>query len=582
MLARLQFRANNLVFPVSPLNPTPALMKTRLLILLQALAFCALLSSCANYARVKEKRLTFRPVTGTVKTVADVAQCIDGALKARKHDPMKALAGYIEAASKASDELAKTSKDEVLRDEYNFAVSRIFDTLNTEKIDPWTQPLTIPADKGGWVLSRKADARKEWNPALYQLKPADQFDTNGIYVNERHLKPGIGAPLVAIGKETNMDNAKKNFALARIYYGVTAVARFNGKRCEITFLDPLAVETVSLNGHTFPLAADFTVPVAVMLAEMNPMKLDLARLLNPEKFAETARIARLQPYDPNKTVVLVVHGLNSSPATWAPMINALRANETIRKYYQFWFYSYPSGYPYPHAAALLRKELDSIEKRFPLKKKMVVIGHSMGGCISRLLITDVGDQLWQKVLGKPVEEVRMSEKSKQLFKDALVFHERPDVGRVIFIAAPLRGADMAAGWMGRLGAKLVKAPATLANAGREVLGVMTFNEDDLRLQRIPNSVDTLAPNARFVKAINTFPPSSKIPYHSIVGDRGKGGSKDKTKPVQSDGLVPYWSSHLDGAKSEITVPSGHNAHQNEKAIEEVRRILLLHTKTGAK
>lgn len=551
-------------------------MKSRLLPMCQALVLGVLLCSCANYAKVKEKRIIVRPVTGTLKTVTDVAQCIDGALKVRSRDPMKALAGYIEAASKASDELTNSPKDEVLRDEYNFAISRIFDTLNQEKIDPWTQPLAFPEDKGGWVLTRKTDARKEWNPALYELKPADQFDTGGIYVNERHLKPGIGAPLVAIGKEISINNAKKNFSLPRIYYGVTAVARFTGKRCEITFLDPLAAETVPLNGHTFPLAADFTVPVAVMLAEMNPMKLDLARLLNPEKFAETARIARLQPYDPNKTVVLVVHGLNSSPATWAPMINALRANETIRKNYQFWFYSYPSGYPYPHSAALLRKELDAVEKRFPLKKKMVVIGHSMGGCISRLLVTDVGDKLWQKVIGKPVDEVKMSGQSKQLFQDALIFHERPDVGRVIFIAAPLRGADMAAGWMGRLGAKLVKAPSTLASAGREVLDVMTFNEDDLKLQRIPNSVDTLAPNARFVKAINTFQLSSKVPYHSIVGDRGKGGNKDKAKPVQSDGLVPYWSSHLEGAQSEVTVPSGHNAHQNDKAIEEVRRILLQH------
>jgi len=169
---------------------------------------------------------------------------------------------------------------------------------------------------------------------------------------------------------------------------------------------------------------------------------------------------------------------------------------------------------------------------------MVVIGNSMGGCISRLLITDVGDQLWLKVIGKAPEQVRMSDQSKQLFKDALIFHERPDVGRVIFIAAPLRGTGMAAGWMGRIGSKLVKAPVVLATAGREMLDIETFSEDDLKLQRIPNSDDTLAPNARFVKVINTFPLSSTIPHHAIVGDRGKGGNKVKTDPVQSDGLVP--------------------------------------------
>jgi pimeloyl-ACP methyl ester carboxylesterase len=67
-----------------------------------------------------------------------------------------------------------------------------------------------------------------------------------------------------------------------------------------------------------------------------------------------------------------------TPATWAPMINRLRGYEEIRRNYQFWFYSYPSGYPYPYSAAILRRELDAIEKRFPLRKPMVVIGHSMG------------------------------------------------------------------------------------------------------------------------------------------------------------------------------------------------------------
>jgi hypothetical protein len=32
---------------------------------------------------------------------------------------------------------------------------------------------------------------------------------------------------------------------------------------------------------------------------------------------------------------------------------------------------------------------------------------------------------------------------------------------------------------------------------------------------------------------------------------------------------------MEGAKSELIVPSGHAAHQNLKAIEEVRRVLML-------
>ena len=99
----------------------------------------------------------------------------------------------------------------------------------------------------------------------------------------------------------------------------------------------------------------------------------------------------------------------------------------------------------------------------------------------------------------------------------------------------------------------------------------TLDAGALKLKRIPNSVDTLAPNNRFVKAINTIPITPGIPYHSIIGDRGRGDT-----PNSSDGVVPYWSSHLDGAQSELIVPSNHSAHQNPRAIEEVRRILKLH------
>ena len=105
------------------------------------------------------------------------------------------------------------------------------------------------------------------------------------------------------------------------------------------------------------------------LAKEKPQKLGLIRLLRPEEYASTARVARMEPYNPNKSVVLVIHGLMDTPATWVPLINDLRSDKDIRRNYQFWFYSYPSGYPYPYSALILRQELDAIEKRYPLTQK---------------------------------------------------------------------------------------------------------------------------------------------------------------------------------------------------------------------
>ena len=475
------------------------------------------------------------------------------------------------AAQVAAREIERDPDDERARSDYNFAVARMVSMIREGKLDPWTHPLRVPAADGEFVLTHKPDPRPQWNPALYDFTPADQFDVRGTYVTKRIKRDGIGAPAVAIGRELNRD-ARANFSLPRIYYGVTAVARFEGRRCVLSFEDPLSQETTDVHGRTYPLAADFTVPVAVLLARNNPKKLELTRLLNPAKYAETARIARLQPYDPNKSVVLVIHGLMDSQATWAPMINALRGDERIRRNYQFWFYSYPSGYPYPYSAAILRRELDAVQKRFPLRKPIVVVGHSMGGCISRLLTTDTGDKLWMKLFNKPLEQMTIRPETKELLVEALIFRRRPEVGRVIFISAPLRGSDLARNWLGRIGSRLVRTPVTLLKAGSEVLKIATFQSDDLRLKHAPNSVDTLAPNNRFVKAINTIPLTRGVSYHTIIGDRGRGDS-----PNSSDGVVPYWSAHMEGASSELVVASNHSAHQNPQTIEEVRRILLLNT-----
>jgi pimeloyl-ACP methyl ester carboxylesterase len=529
---------------------------------------CAL-GSCATYSKVSERRPRFIPFATGVGPLANAQTEIARATQRDRRDPLIALGEYMSAAEVALHQLDRNPNDQAARNTYNFAVGRIIATIRQAKLDPWTQPMRVPASGGEFVLTHKPDPRPQWNPALYDFTPADQFDVRGTYVTERTTRDGIGAPVVAVGREVNKE-ARTNFSLDRIYYGVTAIARFEGRRCVLSFEDPLAVETVRIDGRIYPLAADFTVPLAVMLASTNPKKFELSRMLNPAKYAETARISRLQPYDPNKVVVLVIHGLMDTPATWTPMLNRLRGYEEIRRNYQFWFYSYPSGYPYPYSAAILRHELDAIEKRFPLRKPMVVIGHSMGGCISRLLITDAGDQLWMEYFKKPPEQVPLSPESRRLITDALIFQHRPEIGRVIFISAPLRGSELASNWLGRIGSRLIRSPVTLLKAGSDMLKIATFRSGELKLNRIPNSVDTLAPTNRFVLAINTIPITPGIPYHTIMGDRGRGDA-----PNSSDGVVPYWSSHMEGAKSELIVPSGHPAHQNPKAIEEVHRILVL-------
>jgi pimeloyl-ACP methyl ester carboxylesterase len=528
------------------------------------------LAGCATpYAEVSPRKphLTGPPGSGTL---ASVEQELDKAIREHRSQPLKALSHCLDALESTTRELRRDPANATAIRDYDFAIGRVFQIIQDDKLDPWTKPLSVPAAQGDFVLTHKPDPRAEWNPALYDFTPADEFDVHGKYVTERTTRDGIGAPIVAVEREPNK-NARQHFAPSRIFYGVTVIAHFEGRRCVLTFEDPLAKETVSFYGRTVPLAADFTVPLAVMLQQTDPKKHEISRVLNPEKFASTAAIQRLQPYDPNKTVVLVIHGLMDSQATWTPMINKLRGDPVIRKHYQFWFYSYPSGYPYPYSAAILREELDAVEKRFPKLKPMVVIGHSMGGCISRLLLTDSGDQLWMKIFGRPPDDVPLSPHVREYFRQELFFRHRPEIGRVIFIAAPLRGSNLATGLIGKIAAVFIREPTLSSEASQEMLRVTNIREEELKPKRRANSVDSLSPESRFVNSINTIPMTPGVPYHTIIGDRGRGDS-----PNSSDGTVPYWSSHMQGAATEDIVPSNHSAHQDPHAIAEVLRILKSH------
>ncbi len=258
------------------------------------------------------------------------------------------------------------------------------------------------------------------------------------------------------------------------------------------------------------------------------------------------------------------------------MIEGLRADPVIRKNYQIWFYSYPTGYPYPLMAAVLRQKLDAISKFYPDHKPLVVIGHSMGGMISRVLMTDSGYKIWDAFFDMPPEKVALSPKAREVLTNTMIFKHRPEIARVIFASASLRGAEMASSFIGRLGSTIIDVPSQFSGIGRELAQLSKKRADGKKLVRMPNSIDALDPENRFVTTVNTIPIAKGIPYHSIIGDRGKGGNRDQTKPQSTDGIVPYWSSHIEGAESELIVAHGHWTNQNPKAIAEVNRILRLH------
>ena len=536
-----------------------------------ALALLALsLVGCNVYSTARER-------APKVKAVGLGSALLERAIKTPAKTPEEQIGRYLNAASYSAEVLAKNPDDTQARKDYNFAVARIFEVIHDNQLKPWKKPIVCPGATEDWTLALKTDGKHD--PGMFRVLPADRFEFKGKLVTERTVKDGIGAPMITANQGFDFTKVDPFVMGKTSYYGVTVLINFKGRACTMVYHDPLAVEDVQFAGHTMPLAADFTAPIAFALAEMKPRKTELQRMFKPDKFAGTSRLARLQPYESKKIPILCVHGLGDSQATWAPMIEILRGDPVIRQNYQFWFYSYPTGYPYPIMAEDLRQQLDKMHKTYPDRKKFVVIGHSMGGMIARELITDSGMKIWDAYYDIPPEKMPVPDAVRKKLTGTLIFRHRPEVARVIFTSASLGGAEMAESFFGKLGRKIIGTISTAfgdEEDNEKVVGLAKPSENGDPLAKIPTAIDALVPGNRFLKAINSIPPVKGIPYHSIIGDRGKGGNLDRTPPMSTDGVVPYWSSHIDGAESEIIVPSGHWSNQHPLAIAEVRRILYLH------
>jgi hypothetical protein len=253
------------------------------------------------------------------------------------------------------------------------------------------------------------------------------------------------------------------------------------------------------------------------------------------------------------------------------------ADEKIRERYQFWFFLYPTGLPVWTSAAKLRSELDRYRSVLdPARRnrhldRMVLVGHSMGGLISSLQIRNGGEALWQQFMDTPLEKLSLSGKLKERIVEIVEFEPRPEVSRVVFFATPHRGSEMAVKPYTEFFSRLIRLPFTFLDNDRLILE-SALRKDFRNIFVAPaNSLVFLRANSPLLKSILNLPLKKGIPYHSVIGDRGKNNA-----PNSSDGVVPYWSSRLEGVQSEKIVPSAHGTHEHPEGVAELARILHLH------
>ena len=334
-----------------------------------------------------------------------------------------------------------------------------------------------------------------------------------------------------------------------------------------------------LAGQVVPLESDPSSVLAYGLEDAPLWDFEIAGFrradLNLFGTGEDIGLFMMRPYRPGRIPVVFVHGTASSPARWAEMGNELLADARLAPRYQLWFFIYNTGNPVVYSAMRLRRFLTRVvedvdpEGRDPALRQMVVIGHSQGGLITKMMAVDVGDHLWNAFTRVPIEELDLPEESRTLLHEMAFFAPVPSVGRVVFIATPHRGSFLAGNWLGNIARRLVRLPANLAKTSAQLLQVLP--RSPTAGTRGFTSIDSMNPRNPALQAIASLPLADGVPGHSIVAVEGDGPFEDG-----SDGVVEYRSAHVEGVASELVVRSAHSCQGRPETIEEVRRILRVH------
>lgn len=348
--------------------------------------------------------------------------------------------------------------------------------------------------------------------------------------------------------------------------------------------DPLAATEIVVAGRRVPLQSDATTPLAYFLAqpEFDDSHLSTYGLLHPGKASKLAGLYMLEPFQPDKIPVIMVHGLWSSPVTWMEMFNDLRADPELRRHYQFWFYMYPTGQPFWFSATQMRDDLAEARRildprhSHPALDQAVLVGHSMGGLVAKLQTLESGRDFWRLVSDKPFKLVKAEEATRAALAETFFFHPSTSIRRVITIATPHRGSDFANDATRWLGQKLISLPHKLLVSRQKLLrdnpGLFRHTE----LLEINTSIDSLAPESPILPVMLEVPTAPWATYHNILGDLS-GDTWLESFAGEGDGVVSVRSAHLENAASELVVDADHShVHRHPRAILEVRRILLEH------
>jgi pimeloyl-ACP methyl ester carboxylesterase len=391
-------------------------------------------------------------------------------------------------------------------------------------------------------------------------------------------RPGIGVPVVLVQNDSSQISCPFHPPRGE-FLPATAVLEFSKHgSATLRFYNPLQMTGIPIGSHWQPLAENLTASLQLSITDSivsEPARNAQARSASGE---QESQLFFLHRYDPAKIPVVFVHGLRSGPVVWKNSINELLADPELRHRYQPLCFIYPSQLAIPNSSARLRQLLKSSRDSLDPKRqnpgfgRIVLVGHSMGGLLARMQAIDSGPDFWKSLFAVSQRTLanQTDQKTQLMVNQALHFKRMQNVKLLVFVCTPHQGSELADIGLLRSVAKVL---LYLPNAARQRLKALTalppaFINPALRTFTDfgLNGPENLATKHPFFRALAGH--KLGVPFHSIIATRDA-----EDYHTSSDGVVPYWSSHLDGAASETLVPYTHGCLEKSGSVQAIMSIL---------
>jgi hypothetical protein len=207
---------------------------------------------------------------------------------------------------------------------------------------------------------------------------------------------------------------------------------------------------------------------------------------------------------------------------------------------------------------------------------MVLVGHSMGGLLSRLQTIDSRDDFWKIVSDKPFEELKGDADLRAKLHECFFFQPNPAIRRVVTVGTPFHGSSLSGNTTQWFASHLISLPQKLVQGRQQVIQDNPGMFRDSSMLEIETSIDSLSPKSPVFPVMLASYKAPWVKYHNIVGvvpNKGLAG----WWAAGGDTVVEYESAHMTDVQSELIVPADHTTvHAHPLAVLEVKRILLLH------